>query len=110
MFGLSFVILIFFSLVVYRPLKKIINGARYASGNLTHKIDVKSHDEMGYLASTLNYMSGELNKTGEYQRKFVANVSRLPLTADLDQRLCGGNPRRNDSAGNAGKISENRSV
>ena len=27
-FGLSFVILIFFSLVVYRPLKKIINGAQ----------------------------------------------------------------------------------
>ena len=54
------------------------------SGNLTHKIDVKSHDEMGYLASTLNYMSGELNKTGEYQRKFVANVShdfRSPLTS-----------------------------
>ena len=68
-----------------RPLKKIINGAKeYASGNLTHKIDVKSHDEMGYLASTLNYMSGELNKTGEYQRKFVANVShdfRSPLTS-----------------------------
>ena len=84
-FGLSFVILIFFSLVVYRPLKKIINGAKeYASGNLTHKIDVKSHDEMGYLASTLNYMSGELNKTSEYQRKFVANVShdfRSPLTS-----------------------------
>ena len=84
-FGLSFVILIFFSLVVYRPLKKIINGAKeYASGNLPHKIDVKSHDEMGYLASTLNYMSGELNKTGEYQRKFVANVShdfRSPLTS-----------------------------
>ena len=84
-FGLSFVILIFFSLVVYRPLKKIINGAKeYASGNLTHKIDVTSHDEMGYLASTLNYMSGELNKTGEYQRKFVANVShdfRSPLTS-----------------------------
>ena len=84
-FGLSFVILIFFSLVVYRPLKKIINGAKeYASGNLTHKIDVKAHAEMGYLASTLNYMSGELNKTGEYQRKFVANVShdfRSPLTS-----------------------------
>ena len=39
---------------------------------------------MGYLASTLNYMSGELNKTSEYQRKFVANVShdfRSPLTS-----------------------------
>ena len=81
-FGLSFVILIFFSLVVYRPLKKIINGAKeYASGN--RRIPAE--------------FCGE-------------RLSRLPLTADLDQRLCGGNPRRNDSAGNAGKISENRSV
>ena len=79
-------ILIFFSLVVYRPLKKIINGAKeYASGNLTHKIDVKSHDEMGYLASTLNYMSGELHKPG---------------VAQPDCR----------NVRNAGKISENRSV
>ena len=84
-FGLSFVILIFFLPRRVPAAEKIINGAKeYASGNLTHKIDVKSHDEMGYLASTLNYMSGELNKTGEYQRKFVANVShdfRSPLTS-----------------------------
>ena len=39
---------------------------------------------MGYLADTLNYMSGELSKSGEYQHKFVANVShdfRSPLTS-----------------------------
>lgn len=39
---------------------------------------------MGYLALTLNYMSDELDKTGEYQRKFVSNVShdfRSPLTS-----------------------------
>ena len=39
---------------------------------------------MGYLAKTLNYMSDELNKNGEYQRKFIANVShdfRSPLTS-----------------------------
>ena len=39
---------------------------------------------MGYLAGTLNYMSGELNKLEEYQRNFIANVShdfRSPLTS-----------------------------
>ena len=39
---------------------------------------------MGYLAGTLNYMSGELNKMEEYQRTFIANVShdfRSPLTS-----------------------------
>lgn len=74
-----------FSFVVYRPLKKITEGAtEYASGNLKYNIPVYTEDEMGYLASTLNYMSDELDKLGEYQHKFVANVShdfRSPLTS-----------------------------
>ena len=78
-------VLVLLAFVVNRPLKRIIRGAQeYASGNLTYNINVPSNDEMGYLASTLNYMSDELNKTGEYQRKFVANVShdfRSPLTS-----------------------------
>lgn len=84
-FLFSFGILALFALTVYRPLQKIIQGAdEYAEGNLTYQIQVNSQDEMGYLARTLNYMSGELNKTGEYQKKFVANVShdfRSPLTS-----------------------------
>lgn len=74
-----------FSVMIYRPLKKIITGAdRFASGDLKHNIPVHTHDELGYLALTLNYMSDELDKTGEYQRKFVSNVShdfRSPLTS-----------------------------
>ena len=70
---------------IYRPLKKIIRGAQeYASGNLDYNIPWHSGDEMGYLAQTLNYMSDELKRTDEYQRKFVANVShdfRSPLTS-----------------------------
>ena len=91
-FGLSFVILIFFSLVVYRPLKKIINGAKeYASGNLTHKIDVKSHDGVSRFHAELHV------RRAEQDRRIPAEIcgerlSRLPFTADLDQRLRGGNP------------------
>ncbi len=85
LFVLSLGILLLFSLIVYRPLKKITQGANeYAVGNLKHNIPVNSDDEMGYLATTLNYMSDELDKIGEYQRKFVANVShdfRSPLTS-----------------------------
>lgn len=84
-FLFSFGILALFAFTVYRPLQKIIQGTdQYAEGNLTYQIQVHSQDEMGYLARTLNYMSGELNKIGEYQKKFVANVShdfRSPLTS-----------------------------
>ena len=84
-YALFFLILFLFSVSVYRPLAKITTGAReYADGNLTYNIPVRSNDEMGYLASTLNYMSDELNKTNEYQHKFVANIShdfRSPLTS-----------------------------
>lgn len=84
-FVLSLVILLVFTKTVYGPLKKITEGANeYAAGNLTHHIKVETHDEMGYLAATLNYMSDELNKMEEYQRTFIANVShdfRSPLTS-----------------------------
>ena len=81
----SLLLLALFSHSVYQPLKKITAGANeYAAGNLDYNIPVTTNDEMGYLADTLNYMSGELSKSGEYQHKFVANVShdfRSPLTS-----------------------------
>ena len=85
------VFLIFLSLPVMLvihviiPLGKITRGVQeFASGNLKHEIKIKNQDEMGYLAESLNYMSGELSKSGEYQRDFIANVShdfRSPLTS-----------------------------
>ena len=70
---------------IYRPLVKITKTARqYAKGDFTHKIEVSSNDEIGYLANTLNYMATELDTLEEDQRKFVSNVShdfRSPLTS-----------------------------
>ncbi|MCR5294551.1 MAG: HAMP domain-containing histidine kinase [Lachnospiraceae bacterium] len=84
-FFLSFSILLFFGFYVYYPLGEIITAAKaFASGDLSHKIDIPNHDEMGYLADTLNVMAAELKKNEEYQKTFISNVShdfRSPLTS-----------------------------
>lgn len=85
LFLILLIIFILQNIWIYKPLHRIITGTKkMAEGNLSDKINIKSHDEMGYLAKTLNYMGDELNKQNEYQRKFIANVShdfRSPLTS-----------------------------
>lgn len=82
---LSFIVLLAFQFLVYRPLRKITEAAtQYASGNLDYEIPVKTQDEIGYLSASLNYMSSQLRDMEDYQKKFVANVShdfRSPLTS-----------------------------
>lgn len=83
--GIMMLIIPVFYFMINRPLKKIIQGANtFASGNLKYNIPLDKEDELGYLAMTLNYMSDELDMTGNYQRKFISNVShdfRSPLTS-----------------------------
>lgn len=84
-FLLSLLVLLAFTYMVYLPLQKIIYAANeYAAGNLNYTLPVENNDEMGYLAASMNYMASEINKAGEYQRKFVSNIShdfRSPLTS-----------------------------
>ena len=84
-FLFSFSILIAFHFLIYIPLRRVTEAARqYAMGNLEYEIPVTTQDEMGMLSSSLNYMSSQLHDMGDYQKKFVANVShdfRSPLTS-----------------------------
>lgn len=85
LYGFSFLILLGFHFFVFRPLRNITEAAtQYASGNLTYEIPVYTHDEMGYLSVSLNYMATQLQDMEDYQKKFIANVShdfRSPLTS-----------------------------
>lgn len=85
LFLLSLIILIFFTEMVYIPLRKITEATeQYASGNMHYEFSVESEDEMGYLAAILSYMASEIARSEDDQKKFVANVShdfRSPLTS-----------------------------
>ncbi|MCH5254810.1 MAG: GHKL domain-containing protein [Lachnospiraceae bacterium] len=85
LFLLSLIILIFFTEIVYVPLRKVTEATeQYASGNMHYEFSVESEDEMGYLAATLSYMASEIARSEDDQKKFVANIShdfRSPLTS-----------------------------
>jgi len=84
-FLLSLILLIFFTEMVYLPLKKIIAATeQYAAGNMHYELSVDSEDEIGYLAASLSYMANEVARSEDNQKKFIANVShdfRSPLTS-----------------------------
>jgi signal transduction histidine kinase len=84
-YAFSFLFLIGIHFFIYRPLRNVTMGAtQYASGNLNYEIPIYTHDEMGYLSVSLNYMATQLRDMEEYQKKFIANVShdfRSPLTS-----------------------------
>ncbi len=82
---LSLIILIFFTEIVYIPLRRITYATeQYAAGNMHYEFQVESEDEIGYLAACLNYMASQIASAEDDQKKFVANVShdfRSPLTS-----------------------------
>ena len=82
---ISFAVLGLISGRIMRPIKKINAAAeQYSKGNFDVKLDIKSGDEIGQLAASLEYMASELSKLEEYRKDFISNIShdfRSPLTS-----------------------------
>lgn len=84
--ALSLIIFLNFMLVIYIPLKQIrLAAMEYAKGNFEYDgLKVANDDEIGDVASSLKYMSKQLNNSRAYQRDFISNIShdfRSPLTS-----------------------------
>lgn len=82
---LSLFPLLFFWLKIYLPLNGIIQAAAlYTDGTFYEPIAYDNNDELGRLTASLNYLADSTKNSGEYQRKFLSNIShdfRSPLTS-----------------------------
>ncbi|MBN2238601.1 MAG: HAMP domain-containing protein [Dehalococcoidales bacterium] len=69
---------------IIRPVKTLISGVRHiARGELNHRINVRSRDEIGELAESFNSMASALEKTEQSRRQLTADIAhelRTPLT------------------------------
>lgn len=74
-----------FSRKITKPLVEMKHAAKViSSGDFKKRINVKSNDEIGALASSFNQMVSSLENLEEMRKSFIANVShelRTPMTS-----------------------------
>lgn len=67
------------------PVREVIAAAkRFATGDMSTRIQKKSDDEMGDLTDVINYMADEITASEKMKNDFISSVShelRTPLTA-----------------------------
>lgn len=97
---ISSTVSIFISSSIMKPLKLVCKGAEtMAKGNFKETIPKYSKDEIGKLADTLNYMSGEILKNERLKNEFISSVShelRTPLTSIKGWSIVLGSSDLND--------------
>ena len=81
----STIVLIMYTLYISNPLRKMkLVAKEYEKGNFKPKVKIKTKDEIGELAQTMNKMSQSIAKFEESSKNFVANVShefKTPITS-----------------------------
>lgn len=99
---LSMIGLLLLARRILKPINQLNYAAKeYATGNFDVKTGIETNDEIGELASNLEYMASELSKLDEYRKSFVANIShdfRSPLTSIkgyIEAMLDGTIPKEN---------------
>jgi signal transduction histidine kinase len=87
--GLALVAALVASLLLARPMTHPLRQMESATqaiagGDLSRRLPVTSHDEIGRLADSINHMAADLDRLEAARREFIAKIShdlRTPLTA-----------------------------
>lgn len=105
LFELAFIITLFISNTLSKPIAKITKTAkRFAQGDYTAKFEGSGYIEVSELAAVLNTARQEVSKVSDLRRDLIANVShdlRTPLTiiksyAEMIRDLSGDNPQKRE--------------
>ncbi len=103
LFELAFIIALFISKKISKPIIKITESAKeFAKGNYDVKFDGDGYEEAQELSDVLNHAGQEVKKVTDLRRDLIANVShdlRTPLTmvkayAEMIRDLSGDNPKK----------------
>jgi signal transduction histidine kinase len=82
--ALALLVGIFLTRQITRPLRALNIGAKHISeGDLSYRVKVHSHDEIGKLAESFNEMAIKLDNSEQSRRRLVSDVAhelRTPLT------------------------------
>jgi signal transduction histidine kinase len=69
---------------ITRPLKVLVNGVRQITkGNLGHRVNIKSKDELNDLGQSFNTMAASLDNAEQERKRIIADIAhdlRTPLT------------------------------
>ena len=80
---LSLLLVLFLFLQITAPIRQMQKAAGViARGDLSQRVTVKAHDELGELAASFNHMAASLAQAEDQRRKLIADVAhelRTPL-------------------------------
>ena len=90
-----------------RPIKQLVDGTnRLAEGDLTHRVSVRSNDEIGQLAASFNTMAEKLKKFRQelltakaYADNIIRSMSNSLLVVNKDQTIRAANQATYDLLG-----------
>lgn len=82
---LSLVFSFLFARSITKPITELTKAAKkFASGDYTERLNIKSYDEIEQLSNTMNIMADEILKKEQIKNDFISSIShelRTPLTS-----------------------------
>ena len=85
--GLAVLLGVILARTLTRPLQELTTGTRaIAEGDLTHRVPVRSRDELGQLAVSFNQMGEQLSRSQNLRRQMTADIAhelRTPISVIL---------------------------